>query len=317
MTRSTVVLSLITLLALGGCNTASEVAPSSSTSESSAQVTDPSTTNQTTPTPEEPKTNVPPSTVSKPSPESLSAEDADADASEQKDTSSASTSSASTSSANLSSTDKPTTSVSESVDSEPSSSNGDPDPGQVAPLSAQSGLKDTAIVPGQKVGMVTAGTTYAQLESEFGSDRLTNSDIHVGEGFMAPATQVALDDGYSFNVVWSDESKAIPLEVRDLASGWTIQGIHNGMSFEALQAALGEFELMGLGWDYGGTLLLENTPLAAYSGKLFIRVQPSAKATETQSEKFQAVLGDSAFPSTDPNFADLDMSVVEMVVRLE
>lgn len=317
MTRSTVVLSLITLLALGGCNTTSEVSPSSSTGESSEQLADASPTTPTTPTTptnptlEDPTEATPPSTVSKPTTDSRS-ENTDVEASDQKGSISTSTPPA-----NPAPTDKPTIPVSEAVDSANSSSNGETDPGQVTTLSAQSGVKDTSIVPGQKVGMVTAGTSYAQLENEFGSDRLTTSEIHVGEGFMAPATQVALDNGYSFNVVWADESQSTPLEVRDLEPGWTIQGIHNGMSFEALQAALGDFELMGLGWDYGGTLLLENTPLAAYSGKLFIRVQPSAKATETQAEKFQAVLGDSAFPSTDPNFADLDMSVVEVVVRLE
>lgn len=314
MTRSTVVLSLITLLALGGCNTASEVSPSSSTGESSEQLADSSPTNPTNPTNptlEDPTGTTPPSTVSKPTTDSLS-EDTDVETSDQKGSTSTSTPSA-----NPAPTDQPTIPASEAVDAANSSSNGEADSEQVTTLSAQSRVKDTSIVPGQKVGMVTAGTSYAQLESEFGSDRLTTSEIHVGEGFMAPATQVALDNGYSFNVVWADESQSTPLEVRDLEPGWTIQGIHNGMSFESLQAALGDFELMGLGWDYGGTLLLENTPLAAYSGKLFIRVQPSAKATETQAEKFQAVLGDSAFPSTDPNFADLDMSVVEVVVRLE
>ena len=287
MTRSTVVLSLITLLALGGCNTPSDISPSSSTSEPVTQQTDQST-DQTTASDnsEKPTASAPPATVSQP--------------------------------INSSSTDTPDTANSKEPAAATTEANDTQVPqAGVTVLSANAEVKDTTIVPGQKVGMVTAGTTYAQLESEFGPDRLTSEDIHLGEGMMAPSTKVTLDGGYSFNVVWADSTKATPLEVRDLAPGWDIKGVRNGMSFEELQATLGEFELLGLGWDYGGTLLLENTPLADYSGRLFIRVQPSEKAVETQQEKFIAVAGDRAFSSTDPNFAELEMSVVEVVVRLE
>ena len=286
MTRSTVVLSLITLLALGGCNTPSDISPSSSTSEPVTQQTDQST-DQTTASdnPEKPTASAPPATVSQP--------------------------------ITSSSTDTPDTATSKEPAATTEANNNQAPQAGVTVLSANAEVKDTTIVPGQKVGMVTAGTTYAQLESEFGPDRLTSEDIHLGEGMMAPSTKVTLDGGYSFNVVWADSTKATPLEVRDLAPGWDIKGVRNGMSFEELQATLGEFELLGLGWDYGGTLLLENTPLADYSGRLFIRVQPSEKAVETQQEKFIAVAGDRAFSSTDPNFAELEMSVVEVVVRLE
>ena len=74
---------------------------------------------------------------------------------------------------------------------------------------------------------------------------------------------------------------------------------------------------MGFGWDYGGTLLHENTALEPYSGKLFIRVQPTQKAMEGQQEKFTAVLGDGSFASSNPNFDALELSVMEMVVRLD
>lgn len=318
MTRSTVILSLITLLALGGCNNpSSEGSKSPVTGETSehttAQANNPSTSSG-------PKSDagesVPPSSVSQPV-ENLSPdpeEDANATGgvnSEEKDPGPTASSSVSTE------TPKPSTATASGAIASANDSSNSAPPSSVTAQSAQSTVKDTAIVPGQKVGTVTAGTTYDQLEREFGSDRLTNADIHLGEGFIAPSTQVTLSDGYSFNVVWSDASKSTPVEVRDLAAGWNIQGIHNGMTFDALQAALGDFDLMGFGWDYGGTVLLENTSLADYSGKLFIRVQPSAKAAETQSENFQAVLGDSAFPSTDPNFEALDLSVVEVVIRLE
>lgn len=283
MKRSTLALSLITLLALGGCNTPSESGLSETGTSSQEQV-DTSASSTVADNPID--TTTPPAEVSQPVEPSPSEKEPGA------------------------TTQDPVASVS-------SSEVAKEDSDTVTVLSAAPKVSDTTIVPGQKVGIVTGATTYSELEREFGSDRLITEEIHLGEGMMAPATQVNLDNGYSFNVVWEDPSQSKPLEVRDLEAGWDVQGIRNGMSFEDLKSTLGEFDLLGLGWDYGGTLLLENTALSDYSGQLFIRVQPSEKAVETQQEKFLAVAGDSVFSSSDPNFEALDLSVVEVVVRLE
>ena len=300
MNRSTVVLSLVTLLALGGCNAPSDSNPSTSNnSTSSAAPEQLAETSPSSTTTSDKSETAPPANVSQPL-DSPSGGTTDIEPS------------------TISAIKEP---VAETNTAKPNTSDNTDDAAVqntgVTVQSAQAVMADTSIVPGEKVGIVTGSTTYADLESTFGRDRLITEEIHLGEGMMAPSTQVALDDGYSFNVVWSDESQAKPLEVRDLDTGWKIQGIYNGMSFDDLKAALGDFELLGLGWDYGGTLLLENTSLAAHSGQLFIRVQPSEKAVETQQEKFLAVAGDSAFSSSDPNFEALDLSVVEVVVRLE
>ncbi|MEM9218887.1 MAG: hypothetical protein AAGD25_31690 [Cyanobacteria bacterium P01_F01_bin.150] len=323
MTRSTVVLSLITLLALGGCNAPVDESSSSTTGQSSEQLADQSTSGAST---EASTDTAPPSTVSQlqdsPSADKASSlsETTDANAGKVKDNPQANNTTSANSPSAPSAADKPLDPASEGENSAGSSSanasaNASANSG-VTVQSAQAEIRDTAVVPGEKVGVVTAGTTYEQLEKEFGSDRLTTEEIHLGEGIMAASTKVTLDDDYSFNVVWSDASQSQPLEVRDLGTAWNLQGIHNGMSFDALKSSLGEFELLGFGWDYGGTLLLENTSLAPYVGQLFIRVQPSQKAVETQHEKFLAVAGDSAFASSNANFSDLELSVVEIVVRL-
>lgn len=176
---------------------------------------------------------------------------------------------------------------------------------------------DTTIVPGERLGPVTLTTTYAELAKEFGSDRLSDTQVHLGEGFMAPATRVDLGDDYSFSVVWTDGDRSSPLEVREVGPGWqTPEGVHHGMSFSQLEAVLGDFELLGFGWDYGGTVLLDNTVIADYSGKMFIRVGPSASEWEAKGEQLIKVSGDQAFSSSDPNFDGVDIEVYELVVRL-
>ncbi|NET50729.1 MAG: hypothetical protein F6K09_18975 [Merismopedia sp. SIO2A8] len=182
-------------------------------------------------------------------------------------------------------------------------------PGPVAP-------EDTTVIPGERFGMVTAATTYEQLVAEFGSDRLSNTEIHLGEGFMAPATRVDLGNDYSFSVVWTDGDRSAPLEIQDLGSGWTVDGIYNGMPFDELQTTLGDFELLGFGWDYGGTVMLEETPLEAHNGKLFIRLQPSPTVIDSASEEFLAVTGDKAVNSSDPNLEGMDIKIEQVVVRI-
>lgn len=176
---------------------------------------------------------------------------------------------------------------------------------------------DTTIVPGERLGAVTRTTTYDDLAAEYGADRLSDTEVHLGEGFMAPGTRVDLGEDYSFSVVWTDGDRTAPLEIRELGSGWqTPEGIHRGMSFNQLQQVLGEFELLGFGWDYGGTVLLDNTAIADYSGKLFIRLAPSVADWEAKKEQLFKVRGDQAFNSTDPNLDGLDIEVEELVVNL-
>ncbi|NEQ95657.1 MAG: hypothetical protein F6K30_02805 [Cyanothece sp. SIO2G6] len=176
---------------------------------------------------------------------------------------------------------------------------------------------DTVMVPGERLGPVTLTSTYADLMETFGRDRLSDTEVHLGEGFMTSATHVDLGDDYSFSVVWTDGDRTAPLEIRDLGPGWqTPEGIHYGMSFDQLQETLGSFELLGFGWDYGGTVMLETTTLAHYSGKMIIRVEPSTSDWETKSEQLLRVSGDQPFSSTNPNFSGLDMEVYELILRL-
>jgi hypothetical protein len=177
-------------------------------------------------------------------------------------------------------------------------------------------IDDYEIIPGEKFSFVTPSTTRQALADQVGEAQLVDEDIHIGEGFMEPGTTVNLGD-YSFKIVWADETRTTPLEVRELGPAWQLpNGIHIGTTFEELQNALGEFEMFGMGWDYAGTVMLDNTTLDDYREDLVLRMDADPDAAESHASDFQAVLGDALFESTNPHFAPLELTVEEIIVFL-
>jgi hypothetical protein len=178
-------------------------------------------------------------------------------------------------------------------------------------------LPDTKIIPGERVGPITSTTTRQELAEQFGETRLTDEEINIGEGFTESGTRVNLGPEYSFTVIWTDATQSRPLEVRNLGTAWeTPQGIGIGTSFSELQQVLGNFELYGFAWDYGGTVLLDGTQLAEYAPFLIMRVQPASNVETQNTADYQAVTGDTVYASSNPHFQALNLTVEEMIVGL-
>ncbi|MEB3357110.1 MAG: hypothetical protein VKK04_10310 [Synechococcales bacterium] len=222
--------------------------------------------------------------------------------------------------------DGPTTDEeTESVGAPPNQADGKPSEGNPATDdTAGAGAADTGaiafdktIVPGERVGPLTRDTSRQELAEQVGEARLVDTEIHVGEGMMEAGTEVDLGDGYSFNVIWADAERTTPREVRDLSGKWqTPEGISMGTSFEELQTILGPFELYGFAWDYGGTILLEDTQLSEYDGLLTLRVTPSNSSMQAANADYQEVMGDQVYSSTNPHLQPLDIEVYDMIVTL-
>jgi hypothetical protein len=178
-------------------------------------------------------------------------------------------------------------------------------------------FNDVEIVPGEKFAFVTSDTSRQDLVEVVGEGRLTDEEFHIGEGFMEPATAVDLGE-HSFTVIWTDAERTDALEVRGIGPAWELPaGIHAGMSLDELQQALGDFQMFGLGWDYGGTLVLDNTTLDDYRNDLVLRMEPAADTAQTHSDDFLAVSGDRLYESTNPHFESFDMTLEDVVVYLE
>ncbi len=173
------------------------------------------------------------------------------------------------------------------------------------------------IIPGKQVGDITGNTSRIDLVNLFPPNLVKITDIQVllGEGETASGTKVEISPENTFTVVWKNEEKTKIDHIRDFSILWHLpEEIHVGTRWSNLQEKLGEFNLFGFGWDYGGTLDLNGTPLEKYQNNLIIRVQPSDKARSKNSQAINSVSGDTLFPSTNPNLAQLDLRVSEIIV---
>ncbi|MBN4006361.1 hypothetical protein [Nostoc sp. LPT] len=179
-------------------------------------------------------------------------------------------------------------------------------------------LKDTLIVPGERVGPITRKTTKQDLVKLFGVSRLVDKTISGAEGIGSfAATQLNLNQGRSLLVVWSDNTRTKPLDVRNLGSAWkTREGIGVGTPLRELRRKLGDFKLYGLAWDYGGTILLNSSKLSRYQGKLILRVDTAPNASEKFPNDYQLVSGDGTFSSSNPHWKPLGISLTEIIVVL-
>ncbi len=187
----------------------------------------------------------------------------------------------------------------------------------VAP-SAPGEYSDGLVVPGERVGPVTAQTSRADLANLYGEVALSDRPVSLGEGSTEMGTVVNPDTDQQFAVVWADAAQSRPRLIKDFGPAWQIpEGLRVGAPYAAVQAVLGDFDLYGFAWDYGGTIVLEGTALAQYDNMLWLRLAPSDNAIAAHLKVYEAMMGDGIFPSSDPNLTVLEPSVYEMVVSFD
>ncbi len=184
----------------------------------------------------------------------------------------------------------------------------------VAP-SASDEYNDGLVVPGERVGPVTAQTSRADLANFYGEAALSDRPISLGEGSTEVGTVVNPGTDQQFAVVWKDAAQSQPRLIKDFGKAWQIpEGLGVGAPYAAVQAVLGDFDLYGFAWDYGGTIVLEGTTLDQYDDTLWLRLAPSDAAIAANLKAYEAMMGDGIFTSRDPNLTVLDLSVYEMVM---
>ncbi len=170
---------------------------------------------------------------------------------------------------------------------------------------------DTTVIPGERVGPITRSTTRQDLAALFGEQQLIDITVPVGEGFTEPGVEIALDDGLTLSLIWTDATQSGVREVRDLGPAWrTSEGVYVGMPLSEFEQVAGEFEFYGFGWDYGGTVLLDSSRLAQYDGDLILRMAIDS------SQPYQALSGDSQYSSANGGLEALNPYIDEMIVTL-
>jgi hypothetical protein len=177
-------------------------------------------------------------------------------------------------------------------------------------------IKDTVLVPGQKIGPITAQSTYADLVKIFGAESL--SDIRPPDADDTEkefGTRVNLGPDLSLTLVWQDKTKTKLYEAIDLGPGWKMpKGLKIGMPMTDVQKILGSFQMVGLGGPYGGVIPLSETPLKPYYGKIIVQMAPVQDAAKKFPKEYKAVEGERLIASTDPNWKALGMTVKYLVI---
>jgi len=135
-------------------------------------------------------------------------------------------------------------------------------------MAGQGNGNDWLIVPGVRVGPVTASTVRGDLQRLFPKDTVSDQELELDEGMVFPATMVARGTpSESLAIVWTDKSAgAHPKQVfvcRGRRRGVCkyhapVPGgdIAAGTRLSELEALNGKsFTIQGFGFGYGGSVL--------------------------------------------------------------
>ena len=160
---------------------------------------------------------------------------------------------------------------------------------------------DWLIVPGQRVGPITASTTRADLDSMFGKENVQERNLDISEGPEAATVVFANDASAALAITWDREHVSTIHICYGTQTGpcrWrTAGGVRIGLPIRDLQK-LNEksFQLTGFGGEPQGTVtswrkgLLEEDPAAC--GHLVVRLTPAAELTGTFSKSEASLLKD-------------------------
>lgn len=183
----------------------------------------------------------------------------------------------------------------------------------VALLTAASAAQknDWLIVPGQRVGPVTAATTRAELDELFGRENVREQNLDVSDGPDFATVVYGTDSSAALAITWEKERVAsvyICFATKTGPCRWrTASGIRLGLPVPELDKVNGKgFQVSGFGQGRGQVVswrkgALEEDPAAC--GHLVVRLSPVAEAegremSKGESELLKQLRGDKPYSSS-------------------
>jgi hypothetical protein len=175
---------------------------------------------------------------------------------------------------------------------------------------------DGLIIPGKRFGPITQKTTYQNLIDGLGQDSLINRDFSGPEGEVTlPSTTIRILGAESFTIVWKNKQRNAPSQVFTPNSVWkTVEGIHVGMTFPELQKIIGEFQISGIGWDYGNQVVVNKKRWKTHFNGLSISIEFPALACEKFPKDCEAVSGETYTSSLNPHWKNLEPYVNKILI---
>ena len=175
---------------------------------------------------------------------------------------------------------------------------------------------DFLIIPGKSVGEIGRSSTYESLVKTYGERNVLKTKLYVGEGMEKEGVTVFPDDKTTMvEIFWWDEDPSVVqmIRIQGENSKWhTPQGVTLGTTVKDLER-LNEkpFKLLGLGWDYGGSVTNWNG--GALDG-LHARVQAGADSNVGE-EAFAEIMGDKEIESSNSVLQEVNPTVFEIAVQ--
>ena len=179
----------------------------------------------------------------------------------------------------------------------------------------------------QKIGDITADCSEQMLVYYFGQENIKTEEIGLDEGEIALVTQVFKNNPEKGLIIqWKDiKNKKYPKEIKIKGNKWHTENsnIKIGMTLKELESLnKKDFELLGFGWDYGGTvtdwktgaLTREAGNLRDFSKKRLVPVfaLPEEYNTPENYKKIDKILGDSSFSSSNELMQKINPVIAEI-----
>ncbi len=176
-------------------------------------------------------------------------------------------------------------------------------------------INDWLIVPGKRVGPITASATRAEVARIFGVRNVQDDEIQTSDMASEVGTRIfGSQPEISLAIFWISEAadsrirriRFCPSQVQPGKCRWhTAEGISLGTSLKELERINGHtFQLNGFDWGFGGLITswsggrLEK--LTSNCGGLTVRFDPPpGPASDRRAQLMDEVEGDGEFASSD------------------
>lgn len=173
---------------------------------------------------------------------------------------------------------------------------------------ASAAEEDLTVVPGKRVGPITALSSLSTLQALFGKANVINGKIPGPEGTELDGATLFKGTPKELEIVWHEENVGKRISAINLiGKAWKFDsGLKLGMTIEEVTKVNGKaFIVGGFDWDYGGYGNFEGGKLAE---GLSVRFHPTEA---TYSEK---IMGEKQIPSTEKELLDAKPVVTELTV---
>lgn len=175
--------------------------------------------------------------------------------------------------------------------------------------------RDRTIVPGVRVGAVTARSTLAELRRIYGERHVRPQRVHIGEGeyvdglVLFPGTRAEVQ----FRLAKGGKRIAIAVIDKRKSPWRTRRGIRVGSTGARLERLNGRpFTLYGFRWDYSGRLASWN------GGRLPKALIPDFRPTAKLPARIaRTVMGDAKFSSANPVMRRSRIVVYRLLIMLK